>query len=286
MLACACCGKENGHVVLYCSKCMAPMELARSVAARGEPARFVSILGSSGAGKTVYVGFLLDMLTRGCHGLEGLPHGSFSVSVQQQTMQALQNRRFPQKTPTEADSWRWVHCEVSQRKKRRKRFDIIAPDVAGEALALEIEQPNTYQTIRSAVLRSEALLILIDSLRARDSGRDEDYFAMKLGSYICALHSEKTWKVKRRLQLPTAVIFTKSDSCPEALDDPSAFAAANLPGFVRFCQRNFRHHALFAAGVVGSSAVSFNNLGQRIRIPLHTEPRGIIEPLEWIMGLL
>lgn len=280
-LRCVSCGADNVDRGGFCFRCMTPLELSRSVAARGTPARFVSVLGASAAGKTVYLGFLLDVLSKGSRNLRGIPNGSFSVAMQQLTMSALQHRRFPEKTPSEADSFRWVHCEVAHGKRQNNHLDIITPDFAGEAIAIEVEQPGTYETIRSAVSNSAALMILIDSLRARDAGRDEDFFAMKLASYIHSLHSQGGSK-RKRLTLPIAIVFTKADSCTEAMHNPSEFASSNLPGLVNCCERNFRHYNFFASGVVGSCATYVSEHGVQIRIPLHIEPHGIIEPLEWI----
>lgn len=295
-LTCACCGNETVDRTGYCAHCQMPFEMSRAVNQRGTPARFVSILGRSGAGKTIYLGFLIDMLTRGTQNLRGLPHGAFSLATQQETVYALENRRFPEKTPSEADSWQWVHCEVSHVKKPKRFVDIMTPDFAGEAIAQEIERENTYPLIRSVVSRSEALLLLFDSTSARDDARGEDVFGMKLMSYLAKIHGKadhptnlrsvsggarRRW---RKVRVPIAVVLTKSDSCPEAMDDPADFAAANLPGLVQACRRNFSQYDFFAAGVVGSSAVAVDGYGRRMHLPLHAEVRGILEPLEWIMA--
>jgi hypothetical protein len=282
-LTCACCGNETVDRGGYCGHCQMPFDMSRAVNDRGTPARFVSILGRSGAGKTIYLGFLIDMLTKGTQNLRGLPHGSFSLATQQETVYALENRRFPEKTASESDSWQWVHCEVSHVKKPKRFVDIMTPDFAGEAIEQEIEYENTYPLIRSVVSRSEALLILFDSNSARDNARDEDFFAMKLMSYIAKIQGKSNGRRWRKLRVPISIVLTKADSCPEAMDNPAAFAAANLPGLVQACERNFSQYEFFAAGVVGSSTIAVDGYGRRMHLPLHTEVRGIMEPLEWIM---
>ena len=137
--------------------------------------------------------------------------------------------------------------------------------------------------IRSVVSRSEALLILFDSNCARDNARDEDFFAMKLMSYIAKIQGKSNGRRWRKLRVPISIVLTKADSCPEAMDNPAAFAAANLPGLVQACERNFSQYEFFAAGVVGSSTIAVDGYGRRMHLPLHTEVRGIMEPLEWIM---
>jgi hypothetical protein len=226
---------------------------------------------------------LLDVLSKGNHGLRGFPNGSFSVAVQQQTMTALQDRLFPEKTASEADNWKWVHCEVSKDGKGSNYLDVITPDFAGEAIALEVEQPGTYPTIRAMVKKAASLLVLIDSQRARDAGREEDYFALKLASYISNVNVGSNGKRGKKLDIPVVILFTKADTCPEARENPAQFAAATLPGLANFCERHFDKFAFFSAGVVGSTATVMSDHGFRMQIPLHVEPRGIIEPLEWIM---
>lgn len=285
-IQCVICDRYNSEFDNFCGRCMAPAELTRSVMRRGAPPRFLAVLGESAAGKTVYLGMLLDILSKGHNGLRGLPNGSFAVTVQQQTMTALQDRLFPEKTASEADQWRWVHCEVSRDGRSNDYLDIVTPDFAGEAIALEVEQPGTYPTIRALVRKAGSLMVLIDSQRVRDAGREEDYFGLKLASYIANQHAKEEDKRRRLLDLPLVVLLTKADACLEAREDPKGFSAANLPGLTNFCERHFANHAFFAAGCVGSTATVVSDHGFRLQIPLHVEPRGVVEPLEWIMQRL
>jgi hypothetical protein len=282
-LVCAICGTRNPVKDGYCQHCMAPLELSRSIAARGAPPRFLSVLGASGAGKTVYLGMLLDILSKGYRGLNGFANGPFSVAVQQETIAALQMQRFPEKTPSEADHWKWVHCEIARGDRPNDCLDLVTPDLAGEAIALEMEQPGTFETIRVLVKKSSAFVALMDSVRARDAGRDEDLFAMKLISYLSSIHAGTHKTKKRKLKMPVALVFTKADLCPEALTDPDQFAASNLPGLLRLCQRNLANYKCFSVGVVGSSASIADDHGNHVRIPLRVEPHGVVEPVEWLV---
>ena len=58
-------------------------------------------LGPSGVGKTVYLGMLLDMLSRQPKELQLSARGGFSVTLQQTTLAALSRCEFPSKTPSE-----------------------------------------------------------------------------------------------------------------------------------------------------------------------------------------
>jgi len=283
---CVICDRYNSEYDAICGRCMAPAELTRSVKRRGAPPRLLTVLGESAAGKTVYLGMLLDMLSRGCKKLRGFPNGSFSVTVQQQTMTALRDRLFPEKTVSEADQWRWVHCEVNTEEKRNDFVDVVTPDFAGEAIALEVEQPGTYPTIRAVVRKASSLMVLIDSQRARDEGREEDYFGLKLASYIANLREKSSGKWRKKLPTPVAILFTKADACPDVRDNAAQFAEANLPGLTNFCHRHFAHYAFFATSVVGGTATVTSEHGFHLQIPLHVEPQGVVEPLEWIMQRL
>jgi hypothetical protein len=280
---CVTCGNQIMFGVDACSKCETPLDVSRSVAMRGTPLHFVSVLGPSGAGKTVYLGMLLDILSQGKGELRGIPNGAFSVAVQQQTISALEKQRFPEKTPTESDRWRWVHCEVSHQKKNRHNVDLITPDLAGESIAAELEQPRSYPTVRHAMKNSKGLIFLFDSESVRDKGRTEDLFGIKLASYLASLKQTDAKSQHSKITAPIAIVFTKADCCLEALDNPTAFAEANMPGMLRLCEKKYAHFEFFAASVVGSSITDFGDHGMPIQIPLHVEPKGVIEPLEWLL---
>jgi hypothetical protein len=280
---CACCGADFSGAESHCSTCQAPLDVSRTIAQRNRATRFVSLLGASGAGKTVYLGMLLDMLSKGTHDLQGVANSTFSVAVQADTITALEHRRFPEKTASEADGWQWVHCELSFRRRRKSLIDLVTPDFSGEAIALEIERPGTYPAIRSVVGQSQALLILCDSIHSSESPLEEDLFAVKLATYVCGLH--KTHLRRRaKLNLPVAIVFTKCDGSPEVRVDPEKFAANNLSRMYQYCERHLANYRFFAASVVGSSATLVDERGCRRQVPFHVEPRGLLEPLVWIMN--
>ena len=283
-MRCATCGTA----VVYegsrtCTRCFTPLELSRSVSLSENSGSYVTVLGQSGSGKTVFLGMLLDMLSRGYGDLKGVPNGSFSVSVQQQTISALENQRFPEKTPSEADQWNWIHCEVQADKRRSKTADIITPDLAGEAIALEFEDPGLYPTIRNALRVSEGVIILFDSEKVRDHGRNEDLFGITATTYLASLQMEDLRGRFRKLKLPVAMVFTKSDRCPGAAEDPRKFAREYMPGMVQVCRQKFSNYQFFAASVVGASSTWVQSNGATVQVPLHVQPAGVVEPVSWIM---
>ncbi len=286
VMDCACCDTRLSERDEFCSQCQTPASLSRTVSTRVGKQNFVSVLGPSNAGKTVYLGLLLDILSKGTSGFRGTTTSAFSVDLQEQVVTALERRTFPEKTPSEADAWKWLHCQISVAEKKSTRtVDLVSPDFAGEAIAMEVNQAGIYPAIQHVVRKSAGLMILCDSMRVRDAGAGEDLFAMKLASYIAELHGLASDTTRRPSAGPAiAIVFTKCDGCPEAIEDPSAFAANNTSRLFEFCSRTFSRHAFFAASVAGSSGVLSDTSGRQMRIPFHIQPRGVIEPLQWIVS--
>lgn len=268
-----------------CGSCFAPANVIESIMARGDATRFVGVLGPSGVGKTVYLGMLLDMLARGVGGLHGLARGPFSMALHRNLILALERQRFPDKTPSEPDRWQWVHCEVTATSKRRgPAFDIVTPDVAGEAVMGELENPKSNRTIRALIGKCAALVVLVDILQVVAEGQGQELFAMQLISYLDNLRPSP--KKRGKIEVPVAIVFTKADLCEEANHDPDAFARANAPALVRLCETRLQHFRFYCAGVAGSTAKLLDRGGTESLVPLRIEPRGIIEPFAWLLTLL
>ncbi len=281
-VACPLC---NGHIYQGdpCGCCYAPANVIESLLGREKAMRFVGVLGPTGVGKTVYLGMLLDMLSRGVGGLHGLARGPFSLALHRNLVLALERQRFPDKTPSEPDRWQWVHCEVSS-GKRGPVFDIVTPDVAGEAVMTELESPKSNRTIRALIDKCSALVVLVDILQVVADGQEQELFAMQLISYLDSLRPSP--KRRGKIEVPVAVVFTKADLCEAANQDPEAFARANAPALVRLCETRLQHHRFYCSGVAGSTGRLVDRGGLETLVPLRIEPRGIIEPFAWLMSLL
>ncbi|TWT83806.1 hypothetical protein CA13_52770 [Planctomycetes bacterium CA13] len=288
VLHCVCCNYRLSQRDEYCPECDTPSKLSQTVAMRGGAQSFVSVLGASNAGKTVYLGLLLDILSKGPKSFRGFATSAFSMDLQEQVVSALEGRTFPEKTPSEADAWKWLHCQISvAQKKKTRNVDLISPDFAGESIAMEVNQAGTYPVIGHVVKKSSGILILCDSIRVRDLGSGEDLFAIKLASYIAHMHgldNDKITRRKRNAGPAVAIVFTKCDDCPEALENPGEFAANNTSRLHEYCREKFKRHAFFASGVAGSSGLLADQQGRRMRIPFHVQPCGVLEPLQWIVN--
>jgi hypothetical protein len=275
---CYICGGGNNFDAELCRHCHAPMALAHQATSQKVHPRMVAAVGPSGAGKTVYLGMLTDMLSRQDENMQLLARGAFSIRLQQSAMASLARSEFPHKTPNEPDRWNWVHCQVL--RKRQRPTELIMPDLAGEALLEEVDHPNTYPVIRSFLSKCSGVMVLIDAPRVESGDSDEDFHTMKLISYLSELtvgDLKSTWQTR-----PVALLFSKADQCEQCFDDPQAFASRHTPGLVQQCRERLKRHQFFAVGVAG--ACGFRNEPHgRVHVPLRIEPRGIVEPFRWLL---
>jgi hypothetical protein len=278
--SCYICGGGNNFDAELCRHCQAPMALAHQAEAQKIHPRMVATVGPSGAGKTVYLGMLTDMLSRQEENMQLMARGAFSIRLQQHAMASLARCEFPNKTPNEPDRWHWVHCQLLRKKHRPT--ELIMPDMAGEALLEEVDHPNTFPVIRSFLGKCSGALVLIDAPRAEAGDNDEDFHTMKLVSYLCELSTDKStgWATR-----PLAIIFTKADQCEHCFGDPAAFARRHTPGLVQHCSQRLKRHQFFAVGVAGGCGLRNESHGP-VHVPLRIEPRGIVEPFQWLVEAL
>lgn len=265
-----------------CSTCFLPARVMESIRSRPDLPRFLGVLGTSGVGKTVYLGMLLDLLARGACGLHGLAQGPFTLNLQRKLILALERQRFPEKTPVESDRWDWVHCEV-RAAKARTPFEIVAPDVAGEAVVGELESQGTYKTICALLARCAGLVILVDVVQVVADGKGQELFAMQLISYLDAIRPRKR---RRKIDIPVAIVFTKTDLCDEPIRDAEEFARANTPSLHTQCRTRLDRCSFHFSGVAGSTGRLIDRHGQEMLVPLRVEPRGVVEPFAWMVSQL
>ncbi len=278
-IPCLICEQGNTLDAEVCRNCYAPMVLAHQALSRQASPLMIATLGPSGVGKTVYLGMLLDMLSRQPKELQMTARGGFSVTLQQTTLAALSRCEFPNKTPSEPDRWNWVHSQLRS-PRHRQPIELVMPDIAGEALFEEVDHPHSYQLIHAFLERCHGVMILIDGTKLQSGSLDEDYFAMKLLSHLSELGNDPKSPWGNR---PMALIFSKADECEMCFEDPASYAQRHAPGLWRACQQRFKKHKFFAAGVAGACVVSDLHGDGPQRVPLRIEPRGIIEPFEWLV---
>jgi len=278
-ISCYVCGTDNTYDAEYCTHCGAPMALAHQANSQNICPRMVAVMGASGVGKTVYLGMLMDMLSRQPQRMQLLARGAFSITLQQTTISALARCEFPAKTPNEPERWNWVHCQV-RRPRQRRPLEVIMPDMAGEALIEEVDHPHTYRVVRAFLAKCVGTMLLIDAEQLVDGGPEQELFALKLLSYLGELVEGRRRGAKLH---PLALVFTKADRSEECMDDPTVFARDHAAGLWQQCRERFTIHRFFAAGVAGACAMRDTLDEGRVQVPLRVEPQGIIEPFEWLV---
>ncbi len=106
---------------------------------------------------------------------------------------------------------------------------------------------------------------------------------MQLISYLDTL---KPRKKSRKIDVPVAIVFTKTDLCDEWIRDPGAFARANVAELYGQCQARLARFSFYFSGVAGSTGRLVDRSGQEMLIPLRIEPRGVVEPFAWMVKTL
>ena len=283
-VSCLICDATNPPTQTLCKECAAPLELARSAHRQERPPCLVTVLGDSNVGKTVYLGFLLDMLSQRAQQFEALPQNARSVDLPQTVISYMAWRMFPPKTPIEANQWNWACYEVRRRSHPERCIDLVTPDLPGEAIAAEVASPSTFGVIQKLLGKAAGLLLLVDAALAGNGSAQPDFFALKMLSYIESYSGQRR---ERRIRTPIAIVQTKADYVPECFDDPRQFARANLNRLWNMCERRCERVEFFASSVVGSLGFATRPEDAAVTpLPLHTALRGILEPFEWIVAQL
>ncbi|MGY8769244.1 MAG: TRAFAC clade GTPase domain-containing protein [Pirellulales bacterium] len=276
---CYICDSSNNYDTELCHECSAPMALSHQAKSQGIKPDMVAVLGTAAAGKTVYLGMLLDMLTRKNNRLQLLARGVFSITLQQRTISALSNCEFPAKTPNEPDRWNWVHCQA-QIPRRKQPVELVMPDMAGEAILEEIDHRQTYPVIHSFLEKCAGVILLVDTNRIEQGSQEQNYFMMKVATYLSEMDKNKK---QGKSQRPLAVVFSKADQCEVCFSNPDTYARENTPNLWQQVQQRFANYGYFASGVAGACASRMEYGSGRVSVPLRIEPRGIVEPFEWLL---
>jgi hypothetical protein len=259
------------------------MALIQEAVAQDRDPCIVTVVGDSNVGKTVYLGMLLDMLSKRAEDFEAVPKGAYSVNLQHTVISYLSARQFPPKTAMEVDDWHWAYYQVSRHKRGAKIYDLVLPDMAGEAIAAEVANPKTFKVIRSLLETSAGAILLVDGALAAAGSPQPDFFALKLMTYLDGVIASKHMQ---RLDTPVAVVLSKADYCPDCFDDPRGFAQTNLNRLWNICESRFTHFEFFAASVVGALGFGSDESQNVVPYPLHIAPHGILEPFEWVLSKL
>ena len=274
---CYVCGGETALAAERCRHCCAPVALTNQALAQKKKPQHLAILGAPGAGKSVYLGLLMDMLSRHDRGMKILPRGAFSISLQHSVSTSLALGYFPNATPIDPAAWNWVHCQV----RHRRTTELIVPDISGDAMLTEMDHPGTFPAVHSLLAKCTGILIVIDAERLQSGDRTDDFFAMKLLTFLAEADGSRSRRKSRR---PLGIVFAKCDACEQCHDDPEAFAASYAAGLMQQCNERFGRTKVFATSVAGATGYrDLHGLGRR-HVPLRVEPRGLVAPFEWALN--
>ncbi len=286
---CVVCGQDNCRSSDWCRKCSAPMAL--TIQSLGQPIRpqMISVLGAEGAGKTTYLGMLLEMLLRHEGGnFQAKLRGALAISMQQEAINSLAGGRFPNKSSELPEHWRWAHC-LFECKRKKKLIELFFSDIAGKAQEAEADNPGAVPALQGVLARSEGTLLLIDAERAQAGDHSQDHILLKLLSQLSEYYEyrpkkKSLWKSKFD-QRPVAILFTKADRCEGCLEEPERFARGHASMILRDCQNRFPQVNVFSCSVTGASAYRSSRNTQE-HIPLRIEPQGLVEPVGWLVQQL
>lgn len=282
-IPCLICETQNQTEAVICSNCFAPMALIQEAVTQDRDPCIITVVGDSNVGKTVFLGFLLDMLSKRADDFDAIPKGAYSVDLQHTVISHLGARQFPPKTAMEADQWNWAYYQVSHKLRKKQICDLVMPDMAGEAIAAEVASPHTFTVIRSLLEKSAGAILLVDAALAAAGSPQPDFFALKLMSYLDGVLAANG---KETLDTPVAIVLSKADYCPECFDDPRGFARTNLNRLWNICENRFENYEFFATSVVGGIGFGSDEYDNVVPYPLHVAPRGILEPFEWVLDSL
>ena len=276
---CYVCDADNRFDSAFCQRCHAPLAIAYSSEKKQAPPQLMAVLGPAWAGKTCYLGLLMDMLSRRTSEMQLLARGAFSVSLQQQTLSAFACRQFPPSTPVDPADWMWVHCSVRSQHSKRP-LDLVLPDISGERAIQELESSDSSHAIRRMLSHGAAAMVLVDVDGLLSGNKESEFFALKVLSNM--VQGEKPKKGKGWPDRPVAVVFTKADRCDWAFSAPEEFARRYVPALWRQCQDQLHKHRFFATSIA-VVATAIDSHSERINVPLRIEPRGVIEPFAWVV---
>lgn len=280
---CLICETQNSTDAVVCTSCFAPMALIQEALGQERDPCIITVIGDSNVGKTVYLGMLLDMLSKRANDFKAVPKGAYSVNLQHTVVSYLAARQFPPKTAMEVDQWHWAYYQVSRRHDDATIYDLVMPDMAGEAIAAEVANPSTFAVIRSLLEKTAGTIVLVDAALAGAGSPQPDFFALKLMSYLDGVIESKP---NQMLDTPVAIVLSKADYCPDCFDNPRKFAKTNLNRLWNICESRFKSFEFFPTSVVGGLGYGSDDANNVIPYPLHVAPRGIIEPFEWVLSKL
>ncbi len=290
-IPCYLCGHDNLFDAVFCRNCHGPLDIARTHAETQSKPQILMTVGADGVGKSVFLGTLLDILSRQRSRTEFLTNDAASIVIQKEVMAALARQEFPERTSTNSEDWRWAHCRL-HRRTRKDPLSVFFVDIAGTSMMREIEAPQSFPVVGGLFEKATGIFLVVDAARIQQGDKDEEFFAMEILSHLAGVRQRQRPAVPtnpRRTRHttvtlpPVAVVMAKADQCPSCCESPRDYVAGQLPGVVRCCEEQLSQFEFFAVSSVGAVATVKLNKGGTADVPLRVEPRGVLEPFRWMI---
>jgi hypothetical protein len=195
-------------------------------------------------------------------------------------MARLAGQHFPAPTAEDAESWHWNHLQITDSNRRRVR-ELIFPDMSGTVMERDLDHHASPIT-RAFLNKCAGAIIMLDTQRIERGDPAPDFFAMKVLSYFGEFGTKRNVSWRRK---PIAFVFTKADCSEACFDAPRRYAKTHVPGVSRQAASSLTRFDFFAASVAGAT-INLEIDGAPLSLPLRVEPRGIREPLVWMLKQL
>ncbi len=277
-----------------------PLSLARSMEPRRHDPKLapclLTTLGPQNSGKTVFLGLLLDMLSRQREQMEFVTCDSSSVAIQQETVATLARGEFPLATDDQPENWKWAHCRL-KRRSRTEPLEVFAVDASGRTLIRELESPGAFPLLKGLFAKTHGAMVCADVGETYRGDKDQEFFAMRIINHLIETRERENnsnnadGKRRRKKQAdsvvpvpPIAIVLTKSDEHDSVFENPRGFVQSHMPSLWELVLSLDSEVEFFPISVVAKTAVRRNSSGSPCIVPLRVEPRNIIEPFRWLLG--
>src|SRR6202012_1835391 len=136
-----------------------------------------------------------------------------------------------------------------QTSSRKAPLELILPDMAGDTVLEELNRPHAYALIHNFLHRCSAAIIVLDAAELDAGESSQEYFAMKLLSYLNEMEMPDGQSWRNR---PLSFLLSKADQCEACSEDPAEFVRARAAGLWQMCAERFDQHRFFAGRVAGA----------------------------------
>ena len=280
-IPCYICDEDNPFDAELCQHCQAPMALAHQAKRQKTPPRMIAVVGASGGGQ--------DRLPRHADGHALAAAAAAAGAGPRRVLDhaaadhdgVVGAMPVSREDPERAGPLELGPLPGPPARATASRSRLIMPDMAGEAMLEEIDHPYTYRVIHAFLKKCAGVMALVDAVKL-DRGTPRTRL----------LHHEAVelpGGTRRRPEAaagesgPSPSSSPRPTSATSASTNPAAFARSHATGLWQQCDERFSRHRFFAAGVAGACVWRRDRFGGRVSVPLRIEPRGIVEPFEWLL---